>query len=361
MADQLRFGFIGAGEIAVQTAEAVAKVEHARLVAVVDANPDLARDLAERQGAAAEESVDDLVARKDVDAVYCAVPHFLHSTMAQKAARAGKHVLLEKPTGTGPEEAERSLQAARQCGVSFSVPFIYRYTPTWQRARDLVSDGALGRLQMLRITYTAAKPASYWQGGYTGRARSDWRTRLLQAGGGVLIMNCVHEIDAMRWATGLEAERVYAEYGTFGTPVEVEDAISAVVRYEGGAIGTIAAGSHHPGGAGPAGDGGQRIVGVRGQVVVDRGHLWCYSEEGADGVPAGQWTEIALPEADPRALCVEDYAQAVLAGDPPPVPEDAAVHAMRVIGAAYRSRDAGKAVRIEEVGRKVVMGVRPLN
>jgi predicted dehydrogenase len=361
MADQLRFGFIGAGEIAVQTAEAVAKAEHARLVAVVDANPDLARDLAERQGASAEASVDDLVSRRDVDAVYCAVPHFLHATMAQKAARAGKHVLLEKPTGTSPEEAERSLQAARQCGVSFSVPFIYRYTPAWQRARDLVADGALGRLQMVRINYTASKPASYWQGGYTGRAHSDWRTRLLQAGGGVLIMNCIHEIDAMRWVTGLEAERVYAEYGTFATPVEVEDAIAVVIRYEGGVIGTIAAGSSQPGGEGPAGDGGQRVVGTTGQLTIVGRRLFCYSEEGAEGVPAGQWTELPLPEADPRAACIEDYARSILAGDPPPVPEDAALHAMRIIGAAYRSREAGKAVRIEEVGRRVVMGVRPLN
>lgn len=361
MADQLRFGFIGAGEIAVQTADAVAKAEHARLVAVVDANPDLARDLADRHAAEAEASVDDLVARKDVDAVYIAVPHFLHAPMAQKAARAGKHVLLEKPTGTSPEEAERALQAARQCGVTFSVPFVYRYTPAWQRARDLVADGALGRIQGLRIIYMARKPDSYWQGGYSGRARSDWRTKVLQSGGGVLIMNCVHDIDAMRWVTGLEAERVYAEYGTFATPVEVEDLITAVVLYEGGAIGTIEAGSHVPGGAGPTGSGGHRIIGVEGQLVLDRDRLWLYSEKGTAEAAAGQWQELSLPSAEPRTRCIDDYAQALLRGEPPPVPEDAALHAMRIIGAAYRSREAGRAVRVEEVGRRVVMAVRPLN
>jgi UDP-N-acetyl-2-amino-2-deoxyglucuronate dehydrogenase len=363
MADQLRFGFVGAGEIAAQTAEAVAKAAHARLVAVFDTDRELANDLAARHGASADESVDDLVERRDVDAVYIAVPHFLHATMAQKAARAGKHVLLEKPTGTTPEEAERSLQAARLAGVTFSVPFIYRYTPAWRRAREIVADGALGRLQALRVVYTARKPDSYWQGGYTGRSRSDWRTRLLQSGGGVLIMNCIHEIDAMRWVTGLEAERVYAEYGTFATPVEVEDRIAALVLYEGGVIGTIEAGSHVPGGAGPAGNGGHRITGVDGQLVIDGRRLWVYAEKGvpAADVAPGQWVELALPEADPRALCIEDYARALLAGDPPPVPEDAALHAMRIVGAAYRSRDAGRAVRIEEVGRKVVMAIRPLN
>jgi UDP-N-acetyl-2-amino-2-deoxyglucuronate dehydrogenase len=361
MADQLRFGFIGAGEIAVRTAEAVRAAGNARLVAVYDANPDLARDLAAQHGAEAVESADDLVARKDVDAVYIAVPHYLHALMAQKAARAGKHVLLEKPTGTSPEEAERALEAARQCGVTFSVPFVLRYEPAWQRARDLVADGALGRLQFLRIVYTARKPDRYWQGGYTGRAPSDWRTKLLQAGGGVLIMNCIHELDAMRWVTGLEAERVFAEYGTFATPAEVEDAIAVVIRYEGGVIGTVEAGSHVPGEAGPRGNGGHRIVGVDGQLVLEDGRLWFFTERGAAGAPAGAWTEIPVPKADARRDLVADYARALLAGAPPPVPEDAALHAMRIVGAAYRSRDAGRAIPIEEVGRKVVMAVRPLN
>lgn len=343
-----------------QTAQAMAGAGHARLVAVVDANPELARDLAQRHGAEAEASVDDLVSRRDVDAVYIAVPHFLHSTMAQKVARAGKHVLLEKPTGTTPDEAERSLEAARQCGVSFSVPFIYRYVPAWAKARELVADGALGRLQGVRVVYSATKPATYWQGGYSGRAPSAWRTKLLQAGGGVLLMNCIHDIDAVRWATGLEAERVYAEYGTFATPVEVEDQITAVVRYVGGAVGTIEAGSHHPGGAGPVGAGGNRIVGVSGQVVIVGERLWLFSEEGVAGVPPGQWTELELPKVEARAALMEDYARALLAGESPPVAEDAALHAMRIIGAAYRSREVGRAVPIEEVGRRVVMGLRPL-
>ena len=360
MAGRVRFGFVGAGEIANQTADAVAEAEHATLTAVVDANPELAADLAQRHGAQVAASVDDLVSSPDVDAVYIAVPHFLHPVMAQKAARAGKHVLLEKPTGTNPEEAERSLESARRAGVTFSVPFIYRYEPRWIKARELIADGALGKVVALRVVYTANKPDSYWQGGYSGRSRSDWRTKVLQSGGGVFIMNCIHEIDAMRWATGLEAERVYAEYGTFSTAVEVEDQITAVLLYEGGAIGTIEAGSHHPGGAGPVGNGGHRIMGTTGQVVISGNRLYAYTEGEGHGLPVREWTQVPLAEVDGRAACIADYARALAAGDPPPVPEDAALAAMRIIGAAYRSRDSGRAVRIEEVGRRVVMGVRPL-
>jgi UDP-N-acetyl-2-amino-2-deoxyglucuronate dehydrogenase len=363
---QLRVGFIGAGEIAVQTAKAVAEAPHARLVAVTDARPELARDLAQRYGAEAVATPDELLERSDVEAVYIAVPHFLHALLAQAAARAGKHILLEKPTGTSAEESERALRTAQECGVTLSVPFIYRYTPAWRALRSLVADGVLGDLQAVRIVYLARKPDSYWQGGYTGRSPSDWRTRLLQAGGGVLIMNCVHDIDAVRWATGLEAERVFAEYGTFATPgVEVEDMLVAVIQYRGGAVGVIEAGSHVPGGAGPRGHGGHRFIGTRGQAVLDGGKLWVYTEQG-DGAEVagtrlqpGQWQEVPLqPEGEPRTLLVEDWARALLAGDPPPIPEDAGFEAMRIISAAYQSRRAGRAIRIEEVLQKVVMAPR---
>jgi UDP-N-acetyl-2-amino-2-deoxyglucuronate dehydrogenase len=353
MADAVRFGFIGAGEIAVQTARAVAAAEHARLVAVADADPGLAADLAGSAGAEAVESPDDLLAREDVDAVYIAVPHFLHGMLAQAAARAGRHVLLEKPGGTTPDEGERILRTARDAGVTLSTPFVLRYTATWMAARGLVADGALGDIQGIRLAITVRKPDSYWHGGYSGRSRSDWRARLLQSGGGVLLMNAIHEIDAVRWATGLEAERVSAEHGTFATEAEVEDLAGAVVRYRGGAVGVIAAASHAPGGAGPAGDGGHRILGTRGQAVIAGDRLWVYTEE------SGSWEEAAVPqERDPRTALVEDYARALAAGEPPPIPDDAALEALKVVAAAYQSRQHGRAVRIEELFQRPVMAPR---
>jgi len=357
--EALRFGFIGAGEIALQTARAIAEAEGARLVAVTDANPALARDLAEQHGAVAVDSPDDLVARGDVDVVYIAVPHFLHTMLAQAAARAGKHVLLEKPTGTSADTSDRALRTARECGVSFSVPFVFRYTATWARVRELVAGGALGTLQGVRVVYTARKPDSYWQGGYSGRSPSEWRTRLLQSGGGVLIMNCIHDLDAIRWATGLEAERVFAEYGTFATQVEVEDWIVAVIQYRGGAVGVIEAGSHVPGGAGPMGNGGQRVIGTEGQTVIDGHRVWFYSEKGTAAVPAGRWAELPAEQArDPRTLLIEDYTRALLQGDPPPIPDDAGLEAMKIITAAYQSKKHARAMRIEEIFQRPVMAPR---
>ncbi len=359
MAEVLRFGFIGAGEIALRTAEAVSQAPRARLVAVTDADPRLAQGLAEAHGAEAVDTADDLVARADVDAVYIAVPHFLHSVMVQTAARAGKHILLEKPTGTSAAESERCLRAARDAGVTLSVPFIYRYTEAWRRVRELAADAVLGDMQCLRSVLWADKPATYWQGGYTGRSQSDWRGRALQAGGGVLIMNAVHDIDAMRWSTGLEAERVYAEHGTFAAPVEVEDLAAVTIRYHGGAIGVIEVAAHAPGGAGPLGSGGHRWIGTQGQAALADGHLWVYAAQAVAGIPAGRWTELELDRpGDPRTLCVDDFARAVLAGERPPIPEDAGLEAMKVISAAYQSQRFGRPVRTDEVFQRVVMAPR---
>ncbi len=343
--DILRFGLVGAGEIAVQTAAAITAVPHATITGVMDVREDLARDLAEQYDGLWTTDVSDLLARDDVDVVYIAVPHHLHLYYAERAAAAGKHILVEKPMGVSVAEADRILEAAREAGVYCSVPFVMRYVPANRKAWELVRSGAIGEITGVSMTMRADKPASYWRSGYSGRAETDWRMRKATAGGGVLITNMVHNLDLIRWISGLEVTRVYAEAGTFWADVEVEDLIVVTLRYENGAIGVIEAGASIPGGQGPAREWGDRLYGRQGQIVLPNpwsgGPLLLYTTE------AGRWQEIPCePPGDTRAALIEEFAQAVLAGKPPPIPGEDARAVLAICVAAYQAAETGKAVEL---------------
>jgi UDP-N-acetyl-2-amino-2-deoxyglucuronate dehydrogenase len=230
MPEQLGIGMIGCGEIAVQTAKGVAGAAHARHVMVMDVDERVARDLGGAYGVPSTTSVEALLANPDVDAVYIAVPHYLHAPIGLQALRAGKHVLLEKPIATTLRDADALIAGAKEAGRTLSIAFTAQVDRAMQAARRLIADGAIGKVIGTRIVYRSQKPESYWHGGYSGRIQTDWRIAKAKAGGGILIMNAVHDLNTLRFVTGLEVRRVYAEYDTFTTPVEVEDFIAVTWR-----------------------------------------------------------------------------------------------------------------------------------
>lgn len=341
MADRLGIGFIGCGEIAVETARGVAASQYARIVAVSDVNEQIARDLGERHGVPSTTSTDALLANPDVDAVYIAVPHDLHAPLAVQALQAGKHVLVEKPIATTLADADAMIAAAGQAGRTLSVAFHAQVYPSLQQVRALIAQGAIGKVTGTRIVCRGHKPASYWSGGYSGRVRTDWRVSKLKSGGGILIMNAVHDLNTMRYLTGLEVVRVYAEYGTFSTPIEVEDLIAMTYRYENGAIGMLEAGSAIVG-KDPLGD-TNRIYGEAGQIILSE-PVRIYPGIDVDGLRAGTWQELPTYAEDDRLLIIEGFAQAVLARQLPPVTAQDGRAVLEVILAAYQSGQEHRAV-----------------
>src|SRR5689334_3422485 len=117
MVQKLRFGFIGCGEIAAMTAASMQKARNAAVTAVMDTNPDLARDLGVRLQATATTNLEDVLNSATVDAVYIATPHHLHATQVIQAAEAGKHVMVEKPLATTVADCMRMIEACQRAGV----------------------------------------------------------------------------------------------------------------------------------------------------------------------------------------------------------------------------------------------------
>jgi predicted dehydrogenase len=187
-----------------------------------------------------------------------------------------------------------------------------------------------------RIVYRGDKPRSYWDGGYSGRASSDWRQQYATAGGGVMIMNTIHDLDSVLWITGLSVEHVSGMTAHLDGPGDVEEVALATLQCSGGALASIEAASSLPGGQGPTQPWVNRIYGSRGQIVLP--HPWGNDPLSVFTRESGTWSEISGEAgADPRQMAIDEFAAAVLAGNPVPIPGEACVMASTIIHAVYES------------------------
>jgi predicted dehydrogenase len=147
----------------------------------------------------------DLVAAPDIDIISIATPNHLHADQAVAAAKAGKHILLEKPTGLDDAELTRIRRAVRDAGVRTIVSFELHYNPYLRFARWLREAGWLGKLVFARFQYLSR--VTDWYAGWSWvRTKKSGRSHLLAAG--------CHAVDALRWCTGLEVAEVSAFQST---------------------------------------------------------------------------------------------------------------------------------------------------
>jgi predicted dehydrogenase/threonine dehydrogenase-like Zn-dependent dehydrogenase len=342
---RLRVGLLGCGEIAVQNATALAQAPNAELVAAYDPIAGLAEDITRRFGGDAERSGEALLGRHDLDAVLLAVPHDQHAPLALEALRAGLHVIVEKPLAHDLAAAVEMVDAAQRSGRVLSPCFPYRYEPAVVAARTLVQDGALGELSGCLLTFLVDKPPSYWFGGWTGRAHTDWRGSRAQAGGGVLIMNICHYLDLIRHLTGQEVEAVAAVAGFAQPEADVEDSISLALRYGNGAVGSIAGSSAVPG----VGETRLELWGTDGRVQIEP-HGQVLTWRALDAVRPGRWHAVSdQSRMDTRLVYLSRLATAIDQGAEPDVTAGDGLAVQAIIEAAYRSSAGAGLVRPDEL------------
>lgn len=203
----VRIGMIGSGFMGLTYAEVVARhVAGARLVGVAGGRR--ATDLAAEHGVAAESSIAALLARDDVDAVVLATPDQHRCELAQQAAAAGKHVLAEKPLAPTVAECDAIIAACRAAGVNLAVVKTERYRVVTREAKRLIDEGRLGPVQMLRTMSTF--PISVARELFASR-----KWMLDPAGGGLFMGMASHNADFLRWVSGANAIRVFAQATTF--------------------------------------------------------------------------------------------------------------------------------------------------
>jgi predicted dehydrogenase len=341
MSDRLNFGLIGCGEIAAQTSRAILESSSARVVHCMDVVADLAADLAGKHGARSTTRLENLLADKDVQAVIVSTPHYLHAPLSVQAARAGKHVLSEKPMACTLTQADEMIAAAAAAGVKLGILFPARLDFPYRKAAELLGGGAIGQVLAVKLHGMSNKPPSYWAGGWTGRVKTDWRPKLATSGGGFLIMNQVHDLDMMVGLLDLRPTRIYAEYGTFRTPVEVEDFLSFVMRTENGTLVSVDGSSAAIGGEAF----GTRLYGQKGQLHLADGRVRVFLDAPWGDLEAGKWIELFAPQAvtppNSRAATVDAFAGWVMGQGQYHAPGAEGRRSLEIIRGAYLSMKRG--------------------
>ena len=168
----------------------------------------------------------DLLADPDVDVVSICTPNYLHASETIAAARAGKHIFIEKPVATTPEDIQSMLAAVRETGVRTMVGFVLRFNPLVDLQRRLVAEGELGKVFMLNVDY------------WFGRERLGWMKDQEKAGGAFILAGC-HSVDMARYILGEDICEVRGAEATVGTHYGYPPVETAQVRYANGAIGAF--------------------------------------------------------------------------------------------------------------------------
>ncbi len=178
-------------------------------------------------------SLAEMIASESCDAVLIATPHYSHTFLGIEALEAGLHVLVEKPISVHKADCERLLAAHRSKKQVFAAMFNQRTDPYYQKVRDLVRGGELGKIQRINWIITDwFRPEAYYASG-------GWRATWAGEGGGVLLNQCPHNLDLFQWIFGMpQRVRGFCQFGRHHE-IEVEDEVTAYFEYDDGKTGVF--------------------------------------------------------------------------------------------------------------------------
>jgi predicted dehydrogenase len=240
--EKLKIGIIGCGSIVPKHIKAVVEnSDNMELVAFCDTIPekiDLAVEEYKKAGGKNEDYIKKytdykrLLENAEIDIVTISTVSGIRPQIALDALEAGKHLILEKPMALSIKEADEIIKKSREKNLKVAVCHQLRFLPYIMRLKEEIDSGAFGKL-------VHASASMRWNRNDAYYSSSPWRGTW-EYDGGAFMNQAIHVIDLLLWLMG-EAERVYAETGTFLKKIEAEDAGAAVIRFKNGAIGIIEA------------------------------------------------------------------------------------------------------------------------
>jgi len=344
---RVAWGVVGSGGIALRRTipEGIVPAGNARLAAVYDLNQQINRQAAERFGARAAASLEELLAA-EVEAVYLATPVHLHREQVLACARAGKHVLCEKPLGLTLAEAEQMVAACRQAGVRLGTAFMMRFHAQHRAALSLIQEGRLGR-----PVYARAQ-LSCWYPPLPGA----WRQDPELGGGGALMDMGGHCLDLLEMFFGpvrrLSCFTARAVHG-----YAVEDGATVLLEFANGALGAVDTFFSIPD---EACDNTLELYGSEGSIQArgtigqgSRGVMTARLRAGGAAYdaqqarPAGGGLEIAPEPVNTYRAEIEEFSQAVLEGRAPAVTGEDGLRNQRLLAACYESARTARAVEVQ--------------
>ncbi len=327
--DKLRIGIIGLGR-GRDHARRVAESPRCELIGIADIVEEAAQKAAEELKAQAYyKDYRKLIRAGNLDAVIISTPNHLHAPMSLACMKAGLHVLVEKPMCNTLREADEMVRTAKRTKRKLLVGYNYRWRPAFQKTKEIISTGQLGRLLYANCVVKTWRAKSYYE-------RAAWRTKWATQGGGVLMNQATHHLDSLSWWMG-EAKMVIGFCENLYHDMEVEDTGSAFIKFKSGATLNFMASTAVEGSLAPAfefnGTDATLSFGPTGLVLKAK--------------DAKEWTKVELPEGgDTTGIQLDAFLDCILNDSPSPVPPEDGRRALELSLAIYRSSFLGRPVTL---------------
>jgi predicted dehydrogenase len=324
----LRAAIYGLGRWGSRLVDSVQKSEKIRFVKGISRNPENHREFSQKTGIRVVSSYGRVLKDPEIDAVVLATPHSLHHKQIVQAAKAGKHVFVEKPMTLTRKTAEKAVEACRAAGITLGLGFNRRYAPTFVEMMRRIHAGEIG--DVLHIEAQHSGPTGY------GLKAGNWRATRAEAPAGSMTARGIHTLDSMIHIAGL-VSTVYAFSDRRKLPPEIDmdDTTSMLLKFANGATGYL---------------GAVFVTGELWRVHVFGSKGWLEMRGNTELIACGLQgapERITLPAIDREQATLEGFADAVAARQPFVVPPEQAINGIAVLEAIVASAAKGKPVKIQ--------------
>jgi len=343
----VKLGLIGLGNIGSVHLRNIEKLDKVELAAVCDIVPEKAQAAGEEYGCAVYTDSDALLADHICDAVIIATPHYAHTTIGVAALGSGYHVLVEKPISVHKADCERLIAAHTDKELVFAAMFNQRPDPRYQKIKELVDSGELGKL--LRISWIMTD----WFRTATYYASGGWRATWEGEGGGVLLNQCPHNLDLLQWICGMPVKvRGFCGIGKRHN-IEVEDEVTAYLEYPGDCTGIFVTSTGEAPGTNRfeiASDNGKLVL-EDGALTFTRNHIpateFLQTSQASFGKPDVEIINLPIDGSGGQHLeTLENFADAILTGSELIAPAEEGINSVELANAILYSSLCGKPVNL---------------
>lgn len=342
------FGIIGTGMIAHFHAKAIAAIPGAKLVGCYNHVESRAQAFAVEYGCRVFSNFDEFLADTEIQIVTICTPSGAHQEPAVAAARAGKHVLVEKPLEITLARCDAIVHACSQAGVQLGVILPSRFTPANLALKQAIDSGRFGRLTLGDTYVKWWRTQQYYDSG-------NWRGTWKLDGGGAYMNQAIHNVDLLCWMMGEVSEVIGMTATLAHDRIEVEDVGSAIVKFKNGAIGTLQATTA----AWPGLLKKTEIHGTQGTAIIEQDELlvWQFEHELPTDASLresfSQKSGITGGASDPKAISFighqrqfEDFLRAVNSGTRPAIDGLEGRKSVEIILAIYESAWTGRKITL---------------
>ena len=324
----IRVGVVGGGQAGERHLDGFSQLPNVEVVGIVDTSIQRRVELSNQYKVTAYEDYRSMI-DAGIDILVVCVPHHKLCSVAMEAAKAGIHVLVEKPMATNVDDAQLLVSTCKQSGVKLGVCFVHRYRMEAKKALEWMTEGSIGNVSVASETMITAQR----------QPLPEWLMIPEMSGGGVMMYSAIHAVDRLCWLLEDEVVRVTGRCGGINNDVLVEKNCACLLEFSRGTTGILLSASHNTG---------------------TKGLCWETNLHGSEGiitVRAREWARLSslehtkdwhsenhTSELGPHynfQMQAEDFVEAVMNDREPRVTGQDGLHALSIVKAIYLSNSKG--------------------